>query len=151
MSLNNILANMDSSLFEDDEQNESKQGNILYEEDISLEVAKSLLPPEEFQSHCTYRMITMYDSTVITKLDKTVSVTEENPKGETLTEYVLEQNTEDVMSIRELTEQLDKSYSLHTDKLEVKKSKPWFVIALVTLSVFLLIGILLLVFVLKFM
>lgn len=109
--LDKILMDMDPSLFEGPspqsmELNESDDPvvdsylevndfnpDIVHQENIPNELARSLISPVDYSDDCRYQILSMPDKTLLLKIDERVTEDSDDPLKQRITEYVL--NTDD--------------------------------------------------------
>ena len=154
--LQSILGSMDPSLFDDVgssnvEVNPENYPDLkefyggtskpVYQEPISAELAKALIPPEEFDPACEYQIITLRDATILLRIDHRVSPDRPLPTRKHMTEFLLNTNDE-VQTYEEMQHEVLTYTPLVNYKKEDRKSlkRHWFAISISVLAFLLVIG-----------
>ena len=170
--LDSILMGMDSELFKNDHadyhvNSDTKldkdllqkygvndESEICYQEDIPNVLACSLLQPKDYDSNCSYQLVSLPAVTLVIKIDERCADGTEEGFNKYITEFVLESN-DDVQSLSELHVSINsKSQNIvNSDVLDgakVKQKLKWWFIPLTLFILLLFIGLGFLYFIFKF-
>lgn len=84
-------------------EDEPYDDTAVFQEDISPELARALLPPNVFNADCRYQLVTLPDKTLVLCIDDRIPKGMESVGRQRITEYLLT-SPDDVMSLSELKE-----------------------------------------------
>jgi len=147
-TLYDFLKTVDEDLYDkpvyETKEDVKYDGEVIYQEDISLDVARALLPPNVFSETCHYQLVTLPEQTVVLRIDDSIPESMVNENRQRVTEYVLN-TSPDVISLTELRQGLlfpKTNHNYYESAMDVPKKykSRWIWITLTSFVILLILG-----------